>query len=102
MIDRLTITLAQHPDGADVARRGEHIAISRHGAVMALARRPVAVGVLDGPWQAERNGVSVLRGPNLHRLAGLTIHEDDKGIRLRKWRGRAVMRWTRRSRRLVW
>ncbi len=77
----VTMGLLQRPDGADVARCGEHVAVSRHGATMALARALVAAGVPDGPWQAERNGVPVLRGPSLHRLAGLTVIETEAGAR---------------------
>lgn len=57
---------------------------------MALARQLVAAGYRDGPWQAVgRDGKPRLVGPSLHRLAKLTIRENDRdGIRLRPFEAR--------------
>ena len=84
----VVMALSQRADGADIAEALGHRAESRHGATMALARILVAGGVPDGPWQAERNGVPVMRGPSLHRLAGLTITEDGGRERIIKWRAK--------------
>lgn len=63
--------------------------MSRDGATMALARRMVAAGAPDGPWQAigpDRR--ARFYGRSLHRLALLTIAEGDSGLRLVRWAAR--------------
>ncbi len=52
-------------------------AVSRHGATMALARLLVEAGCPDLPWEAGRPGKRDMFGPSLHRLAGLTVEEND-------------------------
>lgn len=80
----LTITVTSRAlDGADIAGAnlgGRTVrAVSRRGATMALARRLVAAGCADQPWQAVGvDGRLRFHGPSLHRLAGLTIREDDR------------------------
>lgn len=87
------MTIAQRAkDGADTARieldGRTFAAVSSNGASMALARQLVAAGYMDGPWQAVgRDGKRRLCGPSLHRLAKLTIRENDRvGLRLERFR----------------
>lgn len=64
----------------------DHEARSRNGATMALARKMVAAGAPDDRWRALRNGVTVMFGPSLHRLAMLTIADPDNGrMSIRRW-----------------
>jgi hypothetical protein len=54
----------------------QFIATSTHGSSMALARKLVAAGCPEQPWEAySPGGQRLFFGPSLHRLAGLTIHE---------------------------
>lgn len=87
------ITLTQRAtDGAGVAQitlDGEAFeVVSRNGATMKLARRLIAAGYDDGPWQAVfPDGRLRLHGPSLHRLARYTVQENDRGgLRLKRYR----------------
>lgn len=87
------VTLTQRPvDGADIAEimiEGRpYQAISKNGVTMKLARRLVEAGYGNGPWQAVfPDGRLRLQGPSLHRLAKLTVQENDhSGLRLKQYR----------------
>lgn len=67
----------------------EFRAESRHGSTMALARTMVASGVPDLPWVAVDylDGMELLYGPSLHRLAALTVEENaSAGPRFTRWK----------------
>jgi hypothetical protein len=58
----------------------EFTARSRSSCISALARLLVEAGVPDQPWQSvNAAGMVCLRGPSLHRLAGRTVSESDRG-----------------------
>ena len=87
----LAMTVRVGATGIDVAE-AEHAgqlyrATSRHGATMALARMLVAAGAADTAWQAlDAGGAVRVYGASLHRLARLTVHEEDtRGLRFRGW-----------------
>jgi hypothetical protein len=85
------MTLTKKSNGMDTAEAvfaGQVFrAASRHGVTMALARRLVAAGCADMAWQSVgADGRVRLCGPSLHRLARLTIEENDAGFRIRRWR----------------
>jgi len=65
----------------------EYRAESHSSCECALARMLVAAGVPDQPWQTvHADGTVGLRGKSLHRQAGLTVTESDRGgLRLRKF-----------------
>ena len=51
---------------------------TRHGATMNIARQMMADGLPDGPWHVvDAEGKLRYSGPSLHRLAGLTVVEND-------------------------
>jgi hypothetical protein len=65
-------------------------ASSRGSIVASMARTLIKAGHPDAPWQLTRDGEVVLMGGSLHRVAGLTITEDDThGLRVQKFRRRA-------------
>lgn len=87
-----TIRLSQKSNGVDTAEMDwdgrPFRAESRHGASMALARRVVEAGAPDGPWEAlaPQTGTRALYGPSLHRMARLTVEENDRsGPRFTRW-----------------
>lgn len=57
----------------------EFSARTQGGVTMALARKLVAAHCPDGPWRAKRDGVTVLFGQSLHRLAMLAVSDGDRG-----------------------
>jgi hypothetical protein len=63
---------------------------SRSSAIMELARRLVAAGAPDAPWQSVTvDGEPSTYGPSLHRLAWLTIKEGVReGIKLGRYQER--------------
>jgi hypothetical protein len=56
-----------------------YVAISQSEPSCKLARMLVAAGAPDGPWEATQDGTVVWRGRSLHRWAGLTVSEPDRG-----------------------
>ncbi len=77
-VEPIRIEVSQGPNGADMARCGGFVVMSRHGAEMAMARALVAAGFPDTAWQTERCGQVRLHGPSLHGLARLTLNEGDR------------------------
>ncbi len=75
---RATITL----DGATIS------ATAATGATMQLARKIIAAGYPDAPWEARgSDGALRLHGPSIQRLAGWTVSETERrGPRLRRFR----------------
>ena len=72
--------MISRPDGVDVASAewdGQPFtAQSRSGASMVLARRLVAAGCPDQPWECRnREGQRTVYGASLHRLAGLMVRD---------------------------
>jgi hypothetical protein len=49
------------------------------GVTMALARKLLAAGCDDQPWQATRGEMVVMRGPSLARLAAIRVADGDDG-----------------------
>lgn len=58
---------------------------SKTGALCALARALMDAGCPDVAWQAARDGVVVLSGTSLHRLAGWAYSDTEKGLVRAKW-----------------
>jgi len=83
--------LSQRSDGFDVAEtefNGIPFKVSgRHGVTMAISRSLISAGAPDGPWEGVSSGSGERRlyGRSMHALAGLTISDTDKGIRIQKW-----------------
>lgn len=61
---------------------------TRYGATMKIARQMMADGLPDGPWRVvDTEGKLRYSGPSLHRLAGLTVAENDRiGPDIRRYR----------------
>jgi hypothetical protein len=81
---------AAAPDHASASWDGvEFTTSTKSGACAALARRLVAAGCPDQPWEAySPSGQRLLFGRSLHRLAATTLMEPDRG-RLRRVRWKA-------------
>ena len=71
----IRITLAQRPDGKDIAACGPHRVIAAgDDAAVALARHLIAAGFPDGPWDVVgADGAARFSGPSLHELARMPL-----------------------------
>ena len=95
----IVMTLSPHygassarQDAATAEWNGQRFeAVSRHGALMALARRLIDAGCPDLPWEAGRPGKRDLFGSSLHRLGRLTVGESDSGS------GPVIRRWSQNT-----
>jgi hypothetical protein len=59
---------------------------STTAAACALARLLVQSGCEDSAWETRgQDGRRRLYGPSLHRLAKMTVADDESGARFRKW-----------------
>lgn len=80
-------------DRATIVVGGETLsATTTTGAIMQLARKVVASGHPDGPWEARgSDGALRLHGPSIQRLARWTVSETERsGPRLRRFRSFAA------------
>ena len=82
----IRIELSERGDGADMATCGDlTVAHAKASALRMLARKLVAAGSDDEPWQAWRGPMLCLRGSSLHSLAVLDVRDGDKGITTSEW-----------------
>lgn len=88
----ITIIIAEHPSGADVATASvddrEYRAISHNGASMVLCRDLFAALVPDQPWEmVGSDGRLRMSGPSIYEWAKYMITEPDRGaLQMRRWR----------------
>jgi hypothetical protein len=77
----IRMTTGTDAKGRDFAAHAQH----RASSCAALARLLVAEGVPDQPWRSvTAAGTPSLRGPSLHRVAGIVAEESS--LRWRRWR----------------
>lgn len=85
----ISMQLSQHTNGTDVAdcewNGTRYHAANRHGVTRTLARRLIADGAHDEPWQAVRGSMVCLRGKSLFAHAAWVLNEDDQGFRFTRW-----------------
>jgi hypothetical protein len=59
---------------------------STGGATPELARKLIAAGCPDQPWQAQRHGAIVMSGPSLAGIAGIRYVDGDKRLDRVNWK----------------
>lgn len=82
----IIFAISNRVDGSERAVCGEHEVTAGGSALHACARKVVAAGEPDGPWQATRDGRTVLTGSSLWHLAATTISMGDLTEAVIRWK----------------